>query len=103
MPLATMASAWARTVRASIFSAKWFQLFQPIGGVGARFCSCAETCDGIAAQQINPKLRIKLANFPFISASVQSALCKEFRPQPFGGKSTGSAYPRGDTQTVRPV
>src|ERR1700744_4753814 len=36
MPLATMASAMARTSAAVIFPAKWFQLFQPIGGVAAR-------------------------------------------------------------------
>ena len=35
MPLATMASAWARTVASSILASKWFQLFQPIGGVAA--------------------------------------------------------------------
>ena len=43
MPLATMASAWARTVASSILAAKWFQLFQPIGGVGAVVgAACAE-------------------------------------------------------------
>src|SRR6266566_6339467 len=41
IPLETMASAWARTVASSIFPAKWFQLFHPIGGVVARPPVCA--------------------------------------------------------------
>src|SRR5580693_7991455 len=51
MPLATMAPACSRIVRASTFSAKWFQLFQPMGGVAARLFSCAHT-DVAAAHQI---------------------------------------------------
>jgi hypothetical protein len=40
-----MASACARTVASSIFRAKWFQLFQPIGGVAATCGDCAEPPD----------------------------------------------------------
>src|SRR5690242_10918648 len=51
MPLATIASAWARTVGSSILPAKWFQLFQPIGGVGAALAGAAR-----AAPPANPRL-----------------------------------------------
>src|SRR5260370_34830561 len=37
-----MASACALTVASSIFLLKWFQLFQPIGGVEASFTVCWE-------------------------------------------------------------
>src|SRR6185503_2960956 len=36
MPLATIASAASRTLRAFTPQPSWFQLFQPMGGVGAR-------------------------------------------------------------------
>src|SRR5215472_4677961 len=40
-----MASAWARTMGSLTSLAKWFQLFQPIGGVAASFTFCAAAMD----------------------------------------------------------
>src|SRR5260370_34714695 len=41
MPLETIASACARIVASSTLLWKWFQLFQPIGGVAAMSMVCA--------------------------------------------------------------
>src|SRR4051812_34103640 len=50
MPLVAMASAIARTSAAVILPAKWFQLFQPIGGVMARpLAGTGATAAGAAA------------------------------------------------------
>src|ERR1700744_2466792 len=46
IPLATMASAADRTSASVTLSAKWFQLFQPIGGVAATGTLCAVSPKG---------------------------------------------------------
>src|SRR6187402_84918 len=50
MPLATMASAMARTSAAVILPAKWFQLFQPMGGV------VAKPLEGTGATALGPAM-----------------------------------------------
>ena len=55
-----MMSAVARMVRSSTFSAKWFQEFQPMGGVPAR-----DACAGSERPPIAPSSRSKEAEQPF--------------------------------------
>src|SRR5215471_14883089 len=53
MPLLTMASACARTIGSLTSLAKWFQLFQPIGGVAARFTVCAASVDSSNPEEVS--------------------------------------------------
>src|SRR5215510_9835492 len=47
-----MASACARTIGSLTSLAKWFQLFQPIGGVGASFTFCAALIENSSPEKI---------------------------------------------------
>src|SRR5258708_5903565 len=70
MPLETIASACARIVASSTLLWKWFQLFQPIGGVAAIFVACA--CKGDAGKmqnvakstEINPRRKFMKISSP---------------------------------------
>src|SRR5215510_3577067 len=48
-----MASACARTIGSLTSLAKWFQLFQPIGGVAASFTFCATPIENSSPEKIS--------------------------------------------------
>src|SRR5271157_3448696 len=83
MPLATMASADSRITLSLTLHAKWFQLFQPIGGVRARPVSCADADTGApptmrtAAKAMPRQREMVLISLPpsLGSAAIQSGRC----------------------------
>src|SRR6266567_3757635 len=66
MPLATMASAAARTALSSTLPAKRFQLFQPMGGVSARFLSWAAKGSANAKQHPTTNRYPNILDFTFV-------------------------------------
>src|SRR3982074_1507636 len=84
MPVLTSASAAERTSASVTCSAKWFQLFHPIGGVAATWLK-AETAAKMTAQTTPAKKRIK----KLLKIDYKTRLSI----QPHGDTNSGSKQP----------
>src|SRR6266567_4004125 len=92
MPLATMASAAARTALSSTLPAKRFQLFQPMGGVSARFLSWAAKGSANAKQHPTTNRYPDILDFTFVLP---------FNPLRSKGKLSFRRTPRQDVRRKR--
>src|SRR5688572_2732204 len=107
MPEATIASAVARISFSSILQAKWFQLFQPMGGVSAR-CSNFRALTGPLNMQITSNrilytamLRFRITDTDPILSGIRREVRGKARVQIPSRTDKTKPAPGGAGNTVR--